>query len=102
MLFQKTQMCFNEPDYVTVRSAINIRTAKGAKMVHKMPQQCFQVVILCQLMERDYKRHTITNLVVWLSCYVYILAILSYFTKDKKFFKNIFQKKITCPWKDVH
>ena len=35
MLFQKNQMCFNEPDYVTVHSVINIRTANGAKMVQK-------------------------------------------------------------------
>ena len=38
MLFQKTQMCFNEPHYVTVQSAINIMTADGAKMARKMPQ----------------------------------------------------------------
>ena len=38
MLFQKTQMCFNEPDYVTVRSVMNIMTANGAKIAQKMPQ----------------------------------------------------------------
>ena len=38
MLFPKTQMCFNEPDYVTVHTVINIMTANSAKMVHKMPQ----------------------------------------------------------------
>ena len=32
MLFQKTKMCFNESDYVTVRSAMNIMTTNGAKM----------------------------------------------------------------------
>ena len=31
MLFQKTK-CFNESDYVTVRSAMNIMTTSGAKM----------------------------------------------------------------------
>ena len=41
MLFQKTQMCFNEPDYVTVHSVMNIMTANPAKMAHKMLQQCF-------------------------------------------------------------
>ena len=41
MLFQKTQMSFNEADYVTVHSVMSIMTANGAKMVHKMPQQCF-------------------------------------------------------------
>ena len=30
MLFKKTQMFFNEPDYVTVHSALNIMTANGA------------------------------------------------------------------------
>ena len=38
MLFQKTQMCFNEPDYVTVHSVMNIMTANGAKIAQKMPQ----------------------------------------------------------------
>ena len=38
MLFQKTQMCFNELDYVTVRAVMNITTANGAKMVQKLPQ----------------------------------------------------------------
>ena len=38
MLFQKTQMCFNEPDYVTVHPVMNIVTANGAKMVQRIPQ----------------------------------------------------------------
>ena len=38
MLFQETQICFNEPDHVTVHSVINIMTANGAKMAEKMPQ----------------------------------------------------------------
>ena len=38
MLFQKTQMCFNELDNVTVSAVMNITTANGAKMVQKMPQ----------------------------------------------------------------
>ena len=36
MLFQKNQMCFNEPDYVTVRFVMNIMTPNRAKMAHKM------------------------------------------------------------------
>ena len=35
MLFQKTRMCFNEPDYVTVHSVMNIMTTNGAKMAQK-------------------------------------------------------------------
>ena len=38
MLFQKTQMCFDEPGYVTVHSVMNIMTADGAERAHKMPQ----------------------------------------------------------------
>ena len=30
MLLQETQMCFNDPDYVTVHSVMNIKTANGA------------------------------------------------------------------------
>ena len=39
MLFKKTQMFFNEPDYVTVHSVLNIMTANGAAITaQKMPQ----------------------------------------------------------------
>ena len=38
MLFQKTQMYFNEPDYVMVHTVMNKVTAKVAKMTRKMPQ----------------------------------------------------------------
>ena len=31
-------MWFNEPDYVTVHSVMNIMTANGGKMAQKMPQ----------------------------------------------------------------
>ena len=45
MLVQKTQMCFNEPDYILVATVINIVTANGAKMTDKMSQQCFFVLL---------------------------------------------------------
>ena len=38
MLLQKTQMCFNETDYVKVYSAINIKRANHAKKMQKMSQ----------------------------------------------------------------
>ena len=38
MLFQKAQICFNEPDNVTVHSVMKIMTANGAKMAQKRPQ----------------------------------------------------------------
>ena len=35
ILFQKTQMCFNDPDYLMSHSVMNIMTANGAKMAKK-------------------------------------------------------------------
>ena len=37
MLFQKMQMCFNEPDYVDVHYVMNILKANYAKMAQKKP-----------------------------------------------------------------
>ena len=38
MLFQITQICFNESDYVTLHSIMNMIIQDGTKMTHKMPQ----------------------------------------------------------------
>ena len=38
MLFQITQICFNEPDYATLHSLMKIMTENGAKMTQKLPQ----------------------------------------------------------------
>ena len=38
MLFQKTQMHFHEPDYVTVHSVMNIMTANCAKIAERIQQ----------------------------------------------------------------
>ena len=38
MFFQETQMGFNEPDYVMLRTIINNVTVNGAKMTHKIQQ----------------------------------------------------------------
>ena len=102
-MFQNTQMSFNEANYVMVNSVMNIMTINGAKMMQKMPQQCFSVVIILQLLEKDYERHTMTNLAFCLSCYVYIFAILSYLTTVNQCLTIfLFFSKIMCPWKDLH
>ena len=36
MLFQKTQMYLNEPDYLMVHTVMNIVTGNGVKITHKM------------------------------------------------------------------
>ena len=76
----ETQMSFHEPDYVTVHSVMNIMTANNAKMAQKFPQYCFQAIIIKHLMEKRYYKHTMKNVAVWLSCYIYIFAIVSYLT----------------------
>ena len=78
MLFQKTRICLNQPDYVRVH--INIMTGNGHKKEQKMSQYCFQAIIIWHLFQKGYYKHTMTNISVWLSCSVYILAILLYLT----------------------
>ena len=38
MLFQITQICFNESDYATLHSLMRIVTESGTKMTQKLPQ----------------------------------------------------------------
>ena len=56
MLFQKTQMCFNEPDYVTVHSVMNIMIANGAKMAQKNHSNVFKL-----LLSANYWKRVITS-----------------------------------------
>ena len=64
-------MFFNEPDYVTVHSVLNIMTANGATIT----AQKNATIMLLILFEKRYYRRTMTNAAVWLSCYMYIFAI---------------------------
>ena len=56
MLFQKTQMCFNEPDYVTAHTVMNKVTANGAKIATKCCNNVFQ-----QLSSRTCWKSVITS-----------------------------------------
>ena len=38
MLFEITQICFNEPDYATLDSLMRTMTEKDAKVMQKVPQ----------------------------------------------------------------
>ena len=47
ILFQKTQMCFNDPDYLMSHSVMNIMTANGAKMAKiKCNNNVFKLLLL--------------------------------------------------------
>ena len=56
MLFQKTQMCFNEPDHVTVHTVMNKVTANGAKIATKCCNNVFK-----QLSSRTCWKSVITS-----------------------------------------
>ena len=81
MLLQMTQICFYESDYVTLHPDMSIMTENRAKMTHKLPQYQFYIIIIWHLSEKCYFKDTMKDIVVWLGCYVYIFAILTYFTK---------------------
>ena len=42
---QITQICFNDSDYVTLHSAINIMTENGAKITHKCRNNKFKPLL---------------------------------------------------------
>ena len=45
MLFQNNQMCFNEPNYVTVHSVMNIMTTNAARMHKKCHNNVYKLVL---------------------------------------------------------
>ena len=96
ILFQRTHVCFNESDYVTRHSAMNIMTKNGTKIMYKMPQLRFLVINIWYLSEKGYYKHTMGGVVVWLSCYVYIFAIWTYLTIVNQCLKIFFLKAIIC------
>ena len=55
--WKKPQMCFNEPDYVTVHSVMNIMTTNGAKMAQK---KC-HITAFKLLLSATYWKRVITS-----------------------------------------
>ena len=45
-----------------------------------MVPQWFLFINICYLSEKGYQKHTMIDVVVWLSCYAYIFTICSYVT----------------------
>ena len=71
MLFPVTNIYSYESDYVMLHSVVNIMAKNSVKMSHKMSQKWFLVINIWYLSDK----HTMTDTVLWLSCYVYIFAI---------------------------
>ena len=74
MLFQITHICFNEPDFVTLHTVMNIMAESRTKVT----KHCIAMVFsYCNslLLENGYYKRSMSDALVWLSCYVYIFAI---------------------------
>ena len=59
-------------------------------MTHKMQQQWFEATR--HMPEKGYYKHTMTDIVVWLSCYGYIFAISTYLITVNQCLKIFFSK----------
>ena len=44
-------------------------------MTRKRQQECFEAIIIWCYSENGYYKNLMTDVAVWLSCYVYIFAI---------------------------
>ena len=95
MLSQLTKICFSEPNYVTLHSIINIMTENSTIMTHNMPQQWFQAITIWNLSEKCYCKPTMTDVVVWLSCYVFIFAIWNCLTTVNLCLRIFFFQKLS-------
>ena len=45
-------MCFSEPDYITVRSVMNIMTANGAKIAQKCHNNVLKLLLFGTCLKR--------------------------------------------------
>ena len=81
MLFQVTKICFNEPDYITLHSVMNIVTEHDAKMTYKMPQimvlsYCYMAHVRKGLLQEHIDRFC--SLVKLLNIYYCYLNLLNH------------------------
>ena len=90
MLLQMTQICFYDSDYITLHPDMSIMTENRAKMTHKILQYQFYAIIIWHLSEKCYLKDTMRDVIVWLSYYVYIFAILTYLTTINQCLTMIF------------
>ena len=94
MLLQMTQICFYESDYVTLHPDMSIMTENRAKMRHKLLQYQFQIIIIWYLSEKCCFKHTMGDVAVWLSCYIYIFAVLTQLTTVNQCLTMFFLQKL--------
>ena len=95
-------MCLNDSNYVTVHSLINTMTANGAKRLTKcrddVSRQFFsitcrkRVTFFYHFLQKGCQKHTMRNVGVQLSFYVYIFATFGYLTTVNQYLTTFFSK----------
>ena len=94
MLFQIIRICFNASDHVTLHCLMKLMAVNGATMTGKTSELWFLVVDIWLLSEKGYCKYTITEVVAWLSCSVYIFAIWTYLTMVNQLSTIFFNEKL--------
>lgn len=92
MVFQRTRIYFNEFDYPTLDSIMNIITKTALKWRKKCCNNCFKLLLSDSCQKKSYYKHTMINVGVWLSCYVYFFAIWAYLTTVNQWWAMFFSK----------
>ena len=101
MLLEINQICFNESDYVTLHSVINIMKKRCQNGAYNAAIMVLSYYYLAPVRKGLLQAHH-TDVAVRLSCYVYIYAISAYLTTVNQCLIIFFFPKIMCNWKDLH
>ena len=94
MLLQMTQICFYDSDYIMLHLDMSTMTENRAKMTRKLLQYRFYALIIRHVSEKCYLKDTMRDLVVLLSYYAYIFAILTYLTTVNQCLTMLFFRKL--------
>ena len=92
---KKEKPGFDDPDYVTPHSFMNIMPENGVKMTQKITQFCFFKKEIWYRSDKSYYLVADYDAVLWLICYVYTFVICTYLTRVYQCLKY-FCRKIVC------
>ena len=101
MLFEITQICFNESDYVTLHSVINIMKKRCQNRAYNAAimvlSYCYLAPVRKGLLQAHHDR--CCSAVKLLRIHLCYFSLLNY---GKPVLNNIFFPKVMCNWKDLH
>ena len=101
MLFEINQICFNESDYVTLHSVINIMKKRCQNGAYNAAIMVLRYYYLAPVRKGLLQAHhdRCCSAVKLLRMYLCYFSLLNY---GKPLLNNIFFPKIMCNWKDLH